>query len=203
MMAQDFTKLIAQGTRRLFQPVTNVIEGFQRDRRRNKTVGEATDLDYDGKPGESAEVYAKLAAEEGESNELIYALFSQNAFKLWLKAKEIDKAMAKARDILRVLSDSGWLKKSDDTVNDLSQMVGELYVAGYTAEADTFAKEINAALVAQGLAPLASADKTAGPATAKPGKLPSICPDCGGPLPEAGDQDQVLCPYCGSVIRAV
>jgi hypothetical protein len=203
MMAQDFSKLIAQGTRRIFRPVTNVIEGYQRDRRRNKAVGEASDLDYNGKPGEAAEVYAKLAAEEGKSNELIYALYSRDAFKLWLKAKEIDKAMAQARDILRLLSDTGWLKRSDDTVSDLSQMVGELYVAGYTTEADTFSKEINAELVAEGLAPMSGSDKATGSAaTSKAGKLPSICPDCGGPLPDAGGKDEVKCVYCGSIIRA-
>jgi hypothetical protein len=61
MMAQDLSKLIARGTRRLFQPITLAIEGYQRERRRNKAVGEATDLDYDGKPDEAAEIYAKLA----------------------------------------------------------------------------------------------------------------------------------------------
>ncbi len=202
-MAQGFSNLIAQGTRRLIQPVADVIQGYQRDRRRNKAVGEASDLEYNGKYGEAAEVYARLAAEEGKSNELIYALYRRDAFELWIKAKDIDKAMDTARDILRVLSDAGWLKKSDDTVNDLSQMVGELYVAGYTAEADTFSKEINAELVAEGLAPMSGADKLAGSAaTAKTGKLPPICPDCGGPLPNSGGKDEVKCLYCGSIIRA-
>jgi type VI protein secretion system component VasK len=203
MMAQGFSKIIKQGTRRLIQPVANVIQGYQRDRRRDRAVGEASDLDYNGKPGEAAEVYAKLAAEELKSNELIYALYGRDAFKLWLKAKNIEKAMAQAREVLRVLSDAGWFKKSDDTVNNLSQMVGELYVAGYTAEADTFSKEINEALVAQGLAPMTGYDRIAGsPTTSKPGKLPAICPDCGGPLPDSGGQDEVKCLYCGSVIHA-
>jgi hypothetical protein len=202
-MAQGFSKLIAQGARRLIQPVANVIQGYQRDRRRDKAVGEASDLDYNGKPGEAAEVYANLAAEELKSNELIYALYSRDAFKLWLKAKNIGKAMAQARDVLRVMSDAGWLKKSDDTVNDLSQMVGELYVAGYTAEADMYTKEINAALVAQRLAPMVGSDRTAGALTTlNSGKLPSICPDCGGQLPDAGGKDQVQCLYCGSIIHA-
>ena len=202
-MAQGISHLIGQGAQRLIQPLANVIRGYQSDRRRNKAVGEASGLEYDGKYGEAAEVYVQLAAEEGKSNELIYALYCRDAFNLWIKAKNIDKAMAQARDVLRVLSDTGWLKKSDDTVNDLSQMVGELYVAGYTAEADTFSKEINQELVAQGLAPMSVSDKAAGSAaTSKAGKLPAICPDCGGPLPDSGGEDEVKCPYCGSVIRA-
>lgn len=202
-MAQGISQLIQQGARRFIQPVTNVIQGYQSDRRRNKAVGEASDLEYNGKYGEAAEVYARLAAEQGKSNELIYAIYIHDAFNLWLKAKEIDKAIAQAREVLRVLSDSGWLKKSDDTVNDLSQMVGELYVAGYTAEADTFSREINAELVAQGLAPMSGSITTASStASSKTGVLPVNCPDCGGPLPDSGSTDVVKCIYCGSVIHA-
>jgi hypothetical protein len=166
---------------------------YLRDRRRSKSWSEAYDLARAGKYAEAADIYAGRAAESLKYNELIYASDCQDAFKMWIKAKNVERALEEARNALRVLSDTGWLSKSDDSVEKLSGLAGELYVAGYAAEAESFLREINEQLAAHGL-PHASAPEGA--------KLPTACPHCGGLLSPPRGETEVTCSYCGSVIRA-
>ncbi len=56
------------------------------------------------------------------NNELIYESDCHDAFKLWLKAMNVDNALTQARNALRVISASDWLRSSD-TVDDLCKMV--------------------------------------------------------------------------------
>jgi len=116
-------------------------------------------------------------------------MYSQDAFRMWIKAGDIDKALQQGRDMLRILDEAGWLDKSSSTLDDLSQMVGELYVAGYTTQADTFSKEINERLAARGL----SIQPIPTPVAPNQGKLPTICPQCGGTLPNANGKEDVTC----------
>ena len=162
---------------------------YLRDRRRSKSWREAYDLAQAGRYAEAADVYARRAAEALEYNELIYASDCHDAFKMWIKANEIGRALEEARKALRVLSDTGWLSKSDDSVEKLRGLAGELYVAGYAAEAETFLSEIKEESAAHGSAPAG-------------GKLPAACPQCGGLLSAARGEAEVTCAYCGSTIRA-
>ena len=126
-------------------------------------------------------------------NELIYEGDCHDAFLMWLAARNVDNALAQARNALRVISDSGWLSMSDGTVDDLCKMVGELYVAGYATAADTFFREINEQLVAHNLPPRTEA---------RHGKFPATCPQCGGTLPFTNSDESLTCPFCSCVIRA-
>jgi len=203
-MSRGFFPLIRRGAHQLVQPFSGMIQKFLCKRRRSKARGEAYRLDYAGKYPEAAGVFTRLAESEVQSNELIYQLYNHYAFNMWLKAKNVEAATEVARDVLRVLSKANWLTKSSDAVDDLSKMVGELYVAGFTTQANAFSKEINDQLVAHGLAPRST---TAGAPASQPetrvgvGRLPSICPECGGMLPDTGHEDEVKFPYCGSVVR--
>ncbi len=195
-MLKSIFSAIGQGVRLLIRPLSGAIESWQRDRRRKEMIEQAYRLDLDGKYAAAAEIYASLAAEELHSNELIYARYSRDAIRMWLKAKDVEKALAQARSVLRVLGDAGWLNEpSSSSYDDLNQIVGDLYVAGYTSEAGDFSKEINAQRIAHGLAPAAASPGEAG-------KFPPVCPACGGPLHASEGQDEVKCPYCGAVVHS-
>jgi hypothetical protein len=116
---------------------------------------------------------------------------------MWLKAKKADQALLQAGEVLGVLSDTGWLGQSSEAVDDLSKMVGELYVAGYLAEAAKLSDDINLQLAAHGLPPRANTSPV------RPGQFPSICPQCGGALPSSDTATEIKCPFCGSIIHAV
>ena len=202
-MDKGYFNQIRKSARRLIQPASQIIQKYRRDRRIRQALDEAFSLDRDGKYAEAAEVYTRMADEEIQANQLIYQLYSHDAFREWLKAKNVEKALQIGRDVLHLLSDTGWLGKSSEAVDDLSQMVGELYVAGCPAEADALSKEINAQLAAHGVASrTVSAQAPGQTAMFKGGKLPTVCPQCGGMLPLSSGEDEIKCMYCGSVIRA-
>ena len=197
-MARDIFHFIGQGTRKALHPVSDLIQGYRQERQTRKALSEAYDLEHDGKYVEAAGAYNQVANKYIKENALIYGMYSQDAFRMWIKAGDIDKALQQGRDLLRILDEAGWLDKSSSKLDDLSQMVGELYVAGYTTQADTFSNEINQHLAAHGL----SLQPIHNPVTSNPGKLPTICPQCGGTLPDANGKEEVTCEYCGSVISA-
>ncbi len=186
---------------RLFRPLVRAIQKYRRKRHAHDVLDETFRLDREGRYADAAERFTGLAGEYTQENPLIYQLYSHDAFNEWLKAKNVDQAMRQASDVLRLLSDTGWLGKSSEAVDDLSKMVGELYVAGYQSEAAWLAEEINRQLVAHGLpARMKQAGGMAG-GVLKAGQFPSVCPQCGGGLPAASGENELTCPYCGSVIR--
>ena len=172
---------------------TGFFAKFLRGRRRSKAWDEAYRFKKAGNFAAAAGVYEGLAADSLADNELIYEGDCHDAFQMWLQAKNIDNALAQARNALRVTSDCRCLVWSDSTVDDLCKMVGELYVAGYATAADAFAKEINERLIALGL-PARLETKHA--------KFPITCPQCGGTLPFTYSDDNLTCPFCSSVIHA-
>ena len=175
---------------------------YLRDRRRRKVWGEAYDLAGDGKHAEAAGVYARLAAQMLQDGEPSWhTIYCHEAFQSWLKAKNPECALQEARQALGALSDA--CRRFSDSrrfslsssVEQLSAMVGELYMAGYAAEADTFLREVNEQLAANGLPHI--------PAAGGGGKLPTTCPQCGGSLSPLRGDDKVPCTSCGCVVRAV
>lgn len=166
---------------------------FRRSRRRRKAWDEAYRFKHAGNFAAAAGVYERLAADSLPDNELIYEDDCHDAFRMWLKAKNVDSALIQARNALRVISDSDWLSMSSDTVDDLCKMVGELYVAGYATAADAFEREINEQLVAHNLPPRSET---------KHGLFPTTCPQCGGALPFTYSDVSLTCPFCSCVIRA-
>jgi hypothetical protein len=166
---------------------------FQRSRRRSKAWGQAYEFKKQGKLAEAAGVYERLAEDSFQYNLLIYGGDCHDAFKLWLEAKNIDNAMREARKALHALSEKSWLKMSTSAVDELSKMVGELYVSGYATAADTFAREINEQLVLNGLPPQLEIRR---------GKFPTTCAQCGGALPFTYSESSIPCPFCGAVVHA-
>lgn len=190
-MRRGFLRLSRRGRHR-----AGILQRYRDERRRKKVRDAAYYLAHAGKFEQAAQTYANLAAQELTDNPFIYEMYAQYAFQMWIKAKRVDKALQQAREVLRVLSDGNIL---DTSTEDLSQMVGELYVAGYTAEAEAFSKEVNTQLAAHGLKPNPTPDEAG---AAHPTKIPVVCPNCGAALPRADGADEVQCDYCGSTIRA-
>jgi predicted RNA-binding Zn-ribbon protein involved in translation (DUF1610 family) len=194
---------IGKGARWIIQPAVGVIHRYRRNRRISQALDETFSLDRDGRYGEAAAIYTHLADEYIEANSLIYQLYSHDSFRMWLKAKNVENALHQAGDVLRVLSDTGWINNSSEAVDDLSKMVGELYVAGYVTEAGGLSNEINQKLKAHGVPPRAVSTEASGAAVAfKGSQFASICPQCGGALPPANSEAEIKCPYCGSIIHA-
>ena len=173
---------------------------FLREKRHWKAWSKAYDLAHDGKHAEAAGAFAGLATQMLQAGEIHYhTTYCHDAFQEWIKAKNPEYALHEARKGLRALSDACRLSGPDkyslqNSVEQLSTMVGELYMAGYAAEADKFLREVNECLAANGLPHiLASGDS----------KFPTACPQCGGSLSLLRGDERVPCAYCGSVIRAV
>jgi hypothetical protein len=203
LMLKDLFGETGKGARWIAQPVVGAVHRWQRSRRNNLALDEALSLERDGKYTEAAAVYTRMAGEYIADNPLIYQLYSHDSFRMWLKAKDVENALRQAETVLRVLSDTGWISRSDDAVDDLSKMVGELYVAGYVTEAAALSDKINQQLKAHGVPLLKVYPENPGaPAALRPGPSASICPQCGGSLPVSNGAGEIRCPYCGSIIHA-
>jgi LSD1 subclass zinc finger protein len=168
---------------------------YQRDRRRHAGWDEAYDLKSAGKYAEAAAVYERLAAEILSSNELIYSNDLLDAIRIWILDRNIKKAMDNARSVLKVLNDSGWLKRSESSTEKLTAIIGELQVAGYSDEAETFSNEVNERLTAVGRS-LGSIAKRPESST-----FPSLCPHCGGKLVWTEGASSIKCPFCDAFIH--
>jgi hypothetical protein len=145
-----------------------------------------------GQFAEAAENYEQAAAAFLDDNVLIFVRYSHEAFRTWLKAKTVERALQQAHEALRVLDASGWLKKSMEEVLDLKQMIDELEAAGYGAEADAFARELDEHLSEVGL--------MLKPRSAR--RPLTVCPACGAPLPDPSRGDEMKCSFCGFVVPA-
>lgn len=153
---------------------------------------EASKFQSHGQYAEAAGNYEQMAAAYLDSNTLIYAGYCHEAFRMWLKAKNADRALVRAHAAFHVLDDTGWLKRSMEEVLDLKLMIDELRAAGYNDEAEAFAGELNKKLGEFGLMlKPTSADH-----------VPTVCPSCGAPLPRSMAGDELKCPFCGYVIQA-
>jgi hypothetical protein len=86
---------------------------------------EAEEAQTHGDFPRAAAAYMKAAADYLDDNALIYAQYCHQAFLVWLKAKQPDRALNLARQVLKVMDDSNWLKNSMDEVLDLKLMVYE------------------------------------------------------------------------------
>jgi LSD1 subclass zinc finger protein len=145
-----------------------------------------------GQYADAAEAYARLAVMYLDDNPLIYAGYCHDAFRMWLKAENVENALIQANNAFRVLDDAGWLRRSMEQVLDLKQMIDELKAGGNFAEAASFANELDIKLAEFGL--------MLRPASG--GKLPTICPACGAPLPYSSSADEIKCPSCGHITSA-
>jgi hypothetical protein len=145
-----------------------------------------------GQHAEAAETYARLAAMYLDDNPLIYAGYCHGSFRMWLKAGDVENALLQAHNAFRVLDDAGWLKRSMEQVLDLKLMIDELIAGGYSAEANSFANDLDGKLAEFGLMLRPVSES----------KLPEICPACGAPLPNSKFVDEIKCSSCGYIIRA-
>jgi hypothetical protein len=164
---------------------------LKRERFRNRSWDEAYACREANDFAGAAKVYERLAEDTLTHNVLIYEGDYHDALKEWLKAGDVENALANARRALAAIADTDWFPK-DDVVEDICSMVGEFYTDGFATAADTFANEINAVYAKHGL-PLRL--------TTKHNKFPTNCPQCGGVLPFTYSDLSVTCPFCGAVVR--
>jgi hypothetical protein len=122
------------------------IQRYIRERKSRQLFDQALDYKSQGKFAEAAKVHMLRAELVLNDNELIYSSNCQDAFEMWMKAGEVDKALEQARNALKGYTFSDWLKGENRYIDDLVKMVGELYRADHYDEADAFLKEINAYL---------------------------------------------------------
>lgn len=165
------------------------------DKRRNQVWNKAYDLEKEKKYAEAAGVYARFAPELLAQNELAYCTFCEYAFEMYVKAKEPAKALEQAQNILRVLSEKGWLKYSAGEKAEIPlKMVPVLRGAGYHREADLLTKEVNRELEKHELPPRGKI------APQTKNKFPSSCRNCGASLPFSPYREVIKCSYCKAVI---
>ena len=177
----------------LKSPIT-AFKSYQERRRQNDALQIIFRYERQGKYREAAAVYRETAHEYIASNELIYASDLQEAIKLWLKAGDIDSAMADARSVLSVLAETGWLDNKDNGAEVLSEIVGELFVAGYELPADTFIEEVNEQLARFGQPPLRGKSEQA--------IIQRKCPHCGATVSMRANGSAVRCDYCKEMVSA-
>jgi hypothetical protein len=204
-MARDFLRRIQRGVRRAARRAARALPSPENEqiRQRREAVKEAWRLSGKRQFAEAGEIFARLAGESLQVNELILAqINSQQALRMWIQAKQPARALDQARHILRIRQDSGRLG-SDHSIETLTRVAADLRTAGFADQADTFVREASALLAGPGLSPIGvPAAKSVAAAAAKAGKLPVACPQCGGRLPRAAGLDEIECYYCGSVVRA-
>ncbi len=160
---------------------------------------EASQLFDNGQYQEAAEGFAELATSATQfSRPRRVVQLHLRAYEAWLAAKQPANAVTEARSAINAAVSVRPRKAARIT----QQVIEDLRAAGYTQEAEAFAKELNAGLMGQAFSvPVGPASPAATEKTPAP-KLPSMCPQCGGRLPRAYGDDEVECDYCGSVIRA-
>jgi hypothetical protein len=163
---------------------------FFKKRELGALAEEARTLQSHGRYAEAAEKYSGVASGYLEENPLIYASYSHQAFRMWLKARNGARALEQARAVLQVLDDTGWLKQSMEQVLDLILMIDEFRLAGNTVEADSFAGNLNNRLAEFGLMLKPSGGEA---------RL-SICPACGAQLPHADPGEELRCSFCGYIV---
>ncbi len=179
--------------------IRSYIRGYLRERRRDKVVGRAIDLDQAGKYVEAAEIYAAFAVESLAESELMASLYHQYAFEMWLKANDPQNALDQARHALRMLCtpDGKWLTyNSGENAEKVIVMVSQLYAAGHTAEGQHLASEANEQFEIFGLPVRCAA------APVRRSEFPPACPQCAGTLPNSPFHASITCPFCKSVIYA-
>jgi hypothetical protein len=204
-MANNFFRRVQRGVRRAVRRASRAMPGPENERtkQRREEVRQAWTFSGKRQYAEAGEIFARLAEESLQNNEPILAqLSSQQAFKMWLQAKQPARALEQARHILRIRNQSGHLG-SVTSMESLTRIAGELRLAGLASEADAFLNELNQMLKTQGLSLVSTSPQALAPAAEpRAGKLPAVCPQCGGRLPRDAGVDEIECYYCGSVVRA-
>jgi hypothetical protein len=190
----------------------NYLPEFIKDYLDERKCGKIWDKTYklkeQEKYAEAAEIYASFALERLKlSNsgygELSYCLYCKYAFEMWLEAENPQKMLAEGRNVLCVYSNNEgkWLKySSGKNVEDLVTMVVQMHGAGFAAEADILAKEINGQLEKYELPMRCSV--AAAPVRIRGSVFPSVCPQCGAKVPYIENRENVECSYCETVIYA-
>lgn len=148
-----------------------------------------------GRAVEAADEFAQLAQEASARSQ------PRRAVQLHLRAGEAyaqagrgEQALAQARAAIAIIRSVGgdwWATRM------MARIVEGLRRAGLTAEAETLEREL------AGFAP--SGEEESGPPMPARGRLPTHCPQCGGPLRsdevEWIDDHTAECPFCGSAVR--
>jgi hypothetical protein len=150
-----------------------------------------------GKYVAAAEIFTRHALKEIKRNELFFCLYCRNASEMWVMAREPDKALQEARNILQVYvkNNGKWLKfNTGKYVEDLTKLVNHFLAAGYNAEGAMFAGEVNQHLESFGF-PMHCAAVPVGKNI-----FPKSCSICGAVLSSNPYQDVAQCDYCKAII---
>lgn len=159
---------------------------------------EANTLFDNGDYAEAAEQYTHLAelAQNFNRPRRVVQLYLR-AFDAWCKAKQGNQALAAAKAALKVAS-----ARPRAAARIVTEVIAELKANGFNSEASLLTNEVNSLLSGFGLSLANATPSDSTPAAPERGKLPSLCPQCGGRLPRAFGEDELECDYCGTIIRA-
>jgi len=211
-MSKYLTRIKYNLIMEFIKDIREYFEDYFQKRRRNKVNAEAFELARQEKYAEAAEVYMRFAPEllkysQIGYGELMYCIYCRYAFELLIKAKDAEKSLEQARKTLEILlrNDGKWLKdNSGAQAKDILAMVGDLYIAGFAAEAEILAKEVNDQLEKYNI-PLRSVVGAVPKSPAEPilkSKFPPKCSHCGAKIPYSPNEDAIECSYCETVIYA-
>ncbi len=161
------------------------------------TLAAAHQLLLENKPVEAAALFAQLAQRAEKNDHLRRAAnLHAQAAHAYVNGKQEQAALAQGRRALTLFAQLGM---SERTTNFHANLTRRMRAKGMQVSADTLDGEFGGQVSAlEGQTPQASANPR--------GRLPSNCPQCGGPL--RGDEVDWIdarsaeCPFCGSVIYA-
>lgn len=161
---------------------------------------EANQLYTNGQYEDAAEGFAELANTAAQfSRPRRVVQLHLRAYEAWLAAKQPANAIAQARSAINMAAGI----RPRKAARIAQQVIEDLQAAGYTKEAEAFAKELSTGVAGQVVPVSTTTTSVTAPTEKTPApKLPSTCPQCGGRLPRAYGDDEVECDYCGTVIRA-
>lgn len=176
-----------------------ILREFLLERRRSRATWKAILLASEKRFAEAARIYSDFADQHLAESTLQYSTHCEYAMENWIEAKQPQEALEQARRALRSFGndDGEWMRySSGDYAGALVKMATKLHTDGFTAEAETFAREVNEQLEKYNVPFRCLLDP------AEKNEFPSICTQCGGSLPYSTHQQAIECPFCEILVYA-
>lgn len=185
------------------RPLSDALPGRPLASKLRGILVRANQLMAEGRFTEAAAIYERLCAEGKERGFVARAAdFALQAARAYFAAGDIDAALVKAKEGLRLLARGG---RPDRIPRVLSKIVAKLREKGYNTQADGLEREAERILGEVGLS-LEEAEQQAPQMPEKRGTLPAKCGGCAAPVVpdevEWHDAQTAECLYCGTILKA-